>query len=884
MGCCVSKPKTQDAHDGAGKARSMLESISMSIRQSHMDSDPAEHLDDLLDADLGLPGEGKTGKGKKDEDISTKGSAKSQKVKQTDFLTVGVLEGTTFLNDYIVVDTLGRGSYGKVKLCLNILDNNLYAIKVVELNVLRQHEKSKGLQRKSMGAGKKTSVDQDEELQREVDVMKALDHPNLVTLYEVIKSTSGKLLMVMEYCEAGPVVDGSSTEAMPEIIAHHIFKQIVLAMEYLHANGIVHGDIKPENMLLSGDGSVKISDFGQSQILSPESSKLTKTLGTPAFLAPEVCAGEEYDGFAADIWSLGVSLYHFIFGELPFKGDSLIDLYDQIADKDITFPENVPLSINLQDLFLRLLNKDPKYRITIEELVSHPWISDCDGTISEEALEVIESAEGEVCCPTTNSDSDKKIDSMTSSKVTASLLNSLSQRSKTMDSRMHTLSSDSFLVGKLDSTASLPRMDVIESKMDEEASMERFESIAEHLVSSQQSILDSRKHDSGDKSAEDALNVLRSHRQSGGETNKGSHHRKKSSLSHDEATAVLAGPLSVISHGMSAGMEDAMAIPYRSPFETTEDSHTVDAIQDASLLQFKAGETIDTIGHGSDYAYFIDEGHVQINYCADLPVSLDEVFQNAVYSVIQSHVSGNLEQADSISYSEHVANLAISQNSKSIWDYIEDRAASIFPGSVGSPGVASKRKLHAQSDPRLQPIAQVLETAEEIVQNSVGGNVGNLLQSTRRKGQFVGAVSMLNPQFYGSKWFANMTAIDDVIVIRMSKSALDRFLVENPMSQIHLRASMATTVSELVKLEALEKIAMARRKMLSQTSDDSITSAIGASLEEVAKHITESAAAGAEILSKLDVFALVGKLRENIDTNSTFKSVFTKKSTKNMKK
>jgi CRP-like cAMP-binding protein len=335
---------------------------------------------------------------------------------------------------------------------------------------------------------------------------------------------------------------------------------------------------------------------------------------------------------------------------------------------------------------------------------------------------------------------------------------------------------------------------------------------------------------------------------------------------------------------MSAGMEDAMAIPYRSPFETTEDSHTVDAIQDASLLQFKAGETIDTIGHGSDYAYFIDEGHVQINYCADLPVSLDEVFQNAVYSVIQSHVSGNLEQADSISYSEHVANLAISQDSKSIWDYIEDRAASIFPGSVGSPGVASKRKLHARSDPRLQPIAQVLETAEEIVQNSVGGNVGNLLQSTRRKGQFVGAVSMLNPQFYGSKWFANMTAIDDVIVIRMSKSALDRFLVEHPMSQIHLRASMATTVSELLKLEALEKIAMARRKMLSQTSDDSIASAIGASLEEVAKHITESAAAGAEILSKLDVFALVGKLRENIDTNSTFKSVFTKKSTKNMKK
>ena len=854
----------------------------MSIRHSRMDSDPAEHLDDLLDADLGLPGEEKAEKSKTDKDISTKGSAKSQKVKQTDFLTVGVLEGTTFLNDYIVVDTLGRGSFGKVKLCLNILDNDLYAIKVVELNALRHTEKSKGLQRKSMGGGKKTSVDQDEELQREVDVMKALDHPNLVTLYEVIKSASGKLLMVMEYCEAGPVVDAFSTESMPEIIAHHIFKQIVLAMEYLHRNGVVHGDIKPENMLLSGDGSVKISDFGQSQILSPESSKLTKTLGTPAFLAPEVCAGEEYDGFAADIWSLGVSLYHFIFGDLPFKGDSLIDLYDQIAERDVTFPDNVPLSINLQDLFLRLLNKDPKYRITIEELMSHPWISDCDGMVSEEALEEIDATEGERCCPS-NRDSSTKIDSMTSSKFTASLLDSLSQRSKTMDTRMHTLSSDSFLIGKLDSTASFPQMEVENFKIDEKASMERFESIAERMVSSQQSILDSRMHGSGDQSAEDALQVLRSRRQSSKDRNEAPHHRKSSSLSHDEATAVFAGPLSVISHGMSAGMEEAM-LSHRSPFEASEDSHTVDVIPDASLLQFQAGEHIDKVGHGSDYAYFIDEGHVQINYSADLPVSLDEVFQNAMYNVIQSQVSVNLEHADSISYSEHVANLAISQNSKSIWDYIEGRAASIFPGSADSSFTTSKHKLHAKSDPRLQPIAQVLETAEEIVQNSVGGKVGNLLQSTRKKGQFLGAVSMLNPHFYGSKWFANLTAMDNVIVIQMSKTALDRFLVENPMSQIYLRASMATTVSELVKLEALEKIAMARRKMLSQTSDDSITSAIGASLEEVAKHITESAAAGAEILSKLDVFALVGKLRENIDNNSSFKSVFTKKSTKNMKK
>ena len=231
------------------------------------------------------------------------------------------------------------------------------------------------------------------EVRGEVQVMMGLDHPNLVKLHEVIKSReSGKLLMVMEYCEAGPLVKAgqlSPDRRMPEVIAQYYFKHVVDGLLYLHKEGIVHGDIKPENMLLAGDGNVKISDFGESQILGtePERSKLSRTLGTPAFLAPEICAGEEYDGFAADIWALGVSLYSFVYGDMPFKGDSLIDLYDDIVEKDVPFPEDVPLSIGLQDLMMRLLSKNPEKRITIEQVAEHPWVQDQELDQLQSALE-----------------------------------------------------------------------------------------------------------------------------------------------------------------------------------------------------------------------------------------------------------------------------------------------------------------------------------------------------------------------------------------------------------------------------------------------------------------------------------------------------------------
>ena len=214
----------------------MLETISMSVSHRHLNTNVVEHLDDF-EEDIGAEALTEAYSGSNLQEM--KDSFLVRSVKQTDFLKVGVLEGTTFLNDYVVVDTLGRGSHGKVKLCLNVIDNTLYAIKIVETTVMKNHEKSSRLGRaggRLKTAQSSTSVNSmasiDIQLEQEAEVMKSLDHPNLVRLYEVIRSgSSGKILMVMEYCEAGPLIDQQGKfshcqEDMPEIIVQHFFKQI----------------------------------------------------------------------------------------------------------------------------------------------------------------------------------------------------------------------------------------------------------------------------------------------------------------------------------------------------------------------------------------------------------------------------------------------------------------------------------------------------------------------------------------------------------------------------------------------------------------------------------------------------------------------------------
>lgn len=293
------------------------------------------------------------------------------------------------------------------------------------------------------------------------------------------------------------------------------------------------------------------------------------------------------------------------------------------------------------------------------------------------------------------------------------------------------------------------------------------------------------------------------------------------------------------------------------------------------MQNYGPGEKIAFLRGDADFVYYIDRGTVQLNWEADLPVSLEEVFGNAVYNIIPSHGSCALEHLDSTAFAEpSVANLSL--RSKSNFDLknypvlrtVEKSAASFFAMLNMKTPLEEEDGNH--EDSVAASATQILQRAEEMVKNAVDGSLDNLLISMRRESQFIGALSMLDPEYFAGKWCSVAIAKDSVTVIKMDRDGLDRFLIQNPLSQVHLRASMATTASEIMKLETLEKIAMAKRKISGASSTFSIPTLLGTSFEGAAKQISETVNSAANS-AKLDLFALVGKLREGLNELGTSK-------------
>ncbi|KAJ5888935.1 hypothetical protein N7495_008976 [Penicillium taxi] len=293
------------------------------------------------------------------------------------------------INQYVIKQEIGRGSFGAVHLAADQYGNE-YAVKEFSKSRLRKRAQSHMLRRlrgpRRPGSGfnspmhRHPSGDDNESaknplylIKEEIAIMKKLNHNNLVSLIEVLDDpTEDPLYMADPY-------DDDHCRCW--------FRDLILGIEYLHAQGIVHRDIKPDNCLVTNDNVLKVVDFGVSEMFEKDSDMFTaKSAGSPAFLPPELCVIKHGDvsGKAADIWSMGVTLYCLRYGRLPFQQHSIFDLYESIRNDPVECTDEH--DEHFKDLISRILDKNPAKRIEMRQLREHPWVTKngADPLLSEE--------------------------------------------------------------------------------------------------------------------------------------------------------------------------------------------------------------------------------------------------------------------------------------------------------------------------------------------------------------------------------------------------------------------------------------------------------------------------------------------------------------------
>lgn len=260
-----------------------------------------------------------------------------------------VKDGQQFIGDYLIIQQLGVGTTGKVKLAQHQVTGKQVAIKVIS--------KSKFLQKPEL----------QRKIRREIALMRLLDHPHLLKLVEVCESQR-RLYIVLEYASHGELFDylvKKRSLALDEALS--FFRQLIYGLDFLHRHTICHRDLKPENILLDENDRVKIADFGFARWMRANVAETS--CGSPHYAAPEVIKGLAYDGRAADVWSCGVIFYALLAGHLPFDDPSVRNLMAKVKLGRYQMPPFLP---EIQDLISRMLAVDPTKRITIDQIKEHP--------------------------------------------------------------------------------------------------------------------------------------------------------------------------------------------------------------------------------------------------------------------------------------------------------------------------------------------------------------------------------------------------------------------------------------------------------------------------------------------------------------------------------
>ncbi|KAJ3028645.1 UNVERIFIED_CONTAM: Serine/threonine-protein kinase par-1 [Siphonaria sp. JEL0065] len=257
------------------------------------------------------------------------------------------------IGNYVFQKTVGEGNFAKVKLAKHKITGGEVAIKVIDKTTLDDKKLGK--------------------LYREVRIMKMLNHPNIVKLYEVIE-TKYTVFLVMEYASGGELYDYLVVHGkMKEKEARAKFRQILSAVSYCHKKRVIHRDLKAENLLLDSNLDIKIADFGFSNHFDPD-GKLETFCGSPPYAAPELFQGRRYVGPEVDIWSLGVILYVLTTGCLPFDGKNLQEMRESVCRGKYRIP--FYLSDQCEKLLRKFLVRDPYKRSSLDLLVDDSWIND----------------------------------------------------------------------------------------------------------------------------------------------------------------------------------------------------------------------------------------------------------------------------------------------------------------------------------------------------------------------------------------------------------------------------------------------------------------------------------------------------------------------------
>ncbi|OEL30518.1 CBL-interacting protein kinase 24 [Dichanthelium oligosanthes] len=276
---------------------------------------------------------------------------------------------------YEVGRTIGQGTFAKVKFAVDADTGAAVAMKVVDKETILTHRML-------------------HQIKREISIMKIVRHPNIVRLNEVLAGKT-KIYIILELITGGELFDKIARHGrLRENEARKYFQQLIDAIYYCHSKGVYHRDLKPENLLLDARGNLKVSDFGLSTLSQNVSyvisivvlptyiillirsfpqgvGLLHTTCGTPNYVAPEVLGSNGYDGSAADVWSCGVILYVLMAGYLPFEENDLPSLYEKITAAQYSCP--YWFSPGAKSLIQRILDPNPRTRITIDEIRADPW-------------------------------------------------------------------------------------------------------------------------------------------------------------------------------------------------------------------------------------------------------------------------------------------------------------------------------------------------------------------------------------------------------------------------------------------------------------------------------------------------------------------------------